>query len=107
MMTKPRTKLCCSMCGNSISEEQRDSYSVFACGHPICRTCLTSTKFLSGPCTSCADEQMKSQQSAASARRSKRVEVLKQERIREVEQAIINGTYQDRIRIWVKKKPVA
>jgi len=70
-MTKARTKLRCSMCGNSISEEQRDFYRVFACGHPICRPCLTSTKYLSGPCTDCAAIMMKSLPSAASARRTK------------------------------------
>ena len=105
-MTKARIKLRCSECGIGISQEQRDSYRVFACGHPICRPCLTSTKFLIGPCTSCAAEQMKSLPSAASARRSKQVVLLKQERAREVELAIINGTWQDKIRIVVKK-PVA
>jgi hypothetical protein len=106
-MTKARTKLRCCMCDNSISEEKRETYRVFECGHPICRTCLTSTKFLSGPCTDCVAEQMKSLPSAASARRSKQVEVLKQKRAREVEEALLNGTYKGYIEIGTKNKPVA
>jgi len=68
-MTKARTKLRCCMCDNSISEEKRETYFVFECGHAICGACLPSRKYLSGPCTSCTAEMMTS---AASARRTKR-----------------------------------
>jgi len=92
-MTKARIKLKCLECGISISEEQRDAYRVFACGNPICRPCLPSRKYLKGPCTSCTAEMMRSLPSAASANRTKRRLALEEERAREVELAILIGTY--------------
>ena len=77
-MTKARIKLRCSECGIGISQEQKDYYGIFACGHTICGACLPSRTYLSGPCTSCAAEMMKNQPAAASARRTKRLQDLKE-----------------------------